>query len=37
MDADLVFDFQISNEDMAKMDAMENVGWSGLDPDEVDF
>ncbi|MBR3751523.1 MAG: aldo/keto reductase [Ruminiclostridium sp.] len=32
-----VFDFQISDEDMAKMDAMENVGWSGLDPDEVDF
>lgn len=32
-----VFDFVISDEDMAKMDAMENVGWSGLDPDEVDF
>ena len=32
-----VFDFVISDEDMAAMDAMENVGWSGLDPDEVDF
>ena len=32
-----VFDFVISHEDMAALDAMENVGWSGLDPDEVDF
>lgn len=32
-----VFDFVISDEDMAAMDTMENVGWSGLDPDEVDF
>lgn len=32
-----VFGFVISDEDMAAMDAMENVGWSGLDPDEVDF
>lgn len=32
-----VFDFVISDEDMAAMDAMENVGWSGLDPDQVDF
>ena len=37
LDNTKVFDFVISDEDMAAMDAMENVGWSGLDPDEVDF
>ena len=37
LDNTKVFDFVLSDEDMAAMDAMENVGWSGLDPDEVDF
>ena len=37
LDNTKVFDFVLSDEDMAAMDAMENVGWSGLDPDQVDF
>ena len=37
LDNTKVFDFVISDEDMAAMDAMENVGWSGLDPDQVEF
>ena len=37
LDNTKVFDFFLSDEDMAAMDTMENVGWSGLDPDEVDF
>ena len=37
LDNTKVFDFVLSDEDMAAMDTMENVGWSGLDPDEVDF
>lgn len=32
-----LFDFMISDEDMATLDALENVGFSGMDPDEVDF
>ncbi|MFC3418672.1 aldo/keto reductase [Salinicoccus hispanicus] len=32
-----VFDFEISDEDMKQMDAMENVGFSGMNPNEVDF
>lgn len=32
-----IFDFEISNEDMRALDAMENVGYSGLEPDEIDF
>lgn len=32
-----LFDFEISDEDMKKLDAMENVGFSGMNPDEVDF
>lgn len=32
-----VFDFEISAEDMQRIDALENFGGSGLDPDEVDF
>ena len=32
-----VFDFVISDEDMAKIDAMPNVGGSGLHPDRIDF
>lgn len=32
-----VFDFMISDEDMATLDALENVGFSGMKPDEVDF
>lgn len=32
-----VFDFELSGEDMAAIDAMPNVGGSGLHPDEVNF
>lgn len=32
-----VFDFVISDEDMAKIDAMPNVGGSRLHPDHIDF
>ncbi|GAB3059252.1 aldo/keto reductase [Salinicoccus sesuvii] len=32
-----VFDFEISDEDMKQMDAMENVGFSGMNPNDVDF
>ncbi len=32
-----VFDFEISKEDMNRINEMENVGGSGLNPDEVDF
>lgn len=32
-----VFDFEISNEDMEKINAMEYFGGSGSHPDEVDF
>ncbi|WP_342387485.1 aldo/keto reductase [Salinicoccus bachuensis] len=32
-----IFDFEIRDEDMETLDAMENVGFSGMDPNEVDF
>ncbi len=32
-----VFDFEISSEDMEFIDSMPTLGYSGLDPDEVDF
>ena len=32
-----VFDFEIKREDMMRIDALDNFGWSGLDPDTVDF
>ncbi len=32
-----VFDFVISDEDMATIDALPYIGGSGLDPDEIDF
>ena len=32
-----VFDFEISEEDMNFINSMGEVGYSGLDPDEVDF
>ncbi|MFA7745583.1 aldo/keto reductase [Salinicoccus roseus] len=32
-----IFDFEIMDEDMKTIDAMENVGFSGMDPNEVDF
>ncbi|MBQ9827449.1 MAG: aldo/keto reductase [Lachnospiraceae bacterium] len=32
-----VFDFEIDDDDMKTIDAMEYFGGSGLDPDEVDF
>lgn len=32
-----VFDFEISPEDMAKIDALPNFGGSGMHPDEVEF
>lgn len=32
-----VFDFEISDEDMKTIDAMDNFGGSGLHPDKVDF
>ena len=32
-----VFDFEISKEDMDYIDSMPELGYSGLDPDEVDF
>jgi diketogulonate reductase-like aldo/keto reductase len=30
-----VFDFEISPEDMEALGALEDLGWSGLDPDEI--
>lgn len=32
-----IFDFEISQEDMTTINGMPSFGWSGLDPDEVDF
>lgn len=32
-----IFDFEIMDEDMKTIDAMENVGFSGMAPNEVDF
>ena len=32
-----IFDFEISREDMEVIDSMPSLGYSGLDPDEVDF
>lgn len=32
-----VFDFEITPEDMAKINAMPKAGFSGMDPDEVNF
>ncbi len=32
-----IFDFEIMEQDMKTIDAMENVGFSGMDPNEVDF
>ena len=32
-----VFDFEINAEDMKKIDALDNFGGFGLDPDKVDF
>ena len=32
-----VFDFEISDEDITKIDNMGSCGFSGLDPDEVEF
>ena len=32
-----IFDFEINEEDMQRIDALDNFGGSGLDPDEVDF
>lgn len=32
-----VFDFEINAEDMKRIDALDNFGGSGLDPDKVDF
>ena len=32
-----VFDFEISDADMRRIDSLENFGGSGLDPDDVDF
>ncbi|WP_020007907.1 aldo/keto reductase [Salinicoccus albus] len=32
-----LFDFEITDEDMKAIDAMENIGYSGMDPDEIDF
>lgn len=32
-----IFDFEINEKDMQRMDALKNFGGSGLDPDEVDF
>ena len=32
-----VFDFEIDADDMKRIDALENFGGSGLDPDKVDF
>ncbi|OZT76546.1 aldo/keto reductase [Salinicoccus roseus] len=32
-----IFDFEIMDEDMKTIDAMENVGFSGMDPNNVDF
>ncbi|KIH70286.1 aldo/keto reductase [Salinicoccus roseus] len=32
-----IFDFEIMDEDMKTIDAMENVGFSGMDPNDVDF
>lgn len=32
-----IFDFELSDDDMTAMSDMENVGFSGFEPDEVDF
>ena len=32
-----VFDFEIAEDDMTTINGMPSFGWSGLDPDEVDF
>lgn len=32
-----VFDFEISDEDMKQLDSMQNIGFSGMDPNDVDF
>lgn len=32
-----IFDFEIMEQDMKTIDAMENVGFSGMDPNDVDF
>ena len=32
-----VFDFEVSDDDMKRIDALENFGGSGLDPDNVNF
>ena len=32
-----VFDFEISSEDMKKIDNMAETGWSGLAPGSIDF
>ena len=32
-----VFDFEISREDMNRINDLEVMGWSGLNPDEVEF
>ncbi|MEZ2459062.1 aldo/keto reductase [Salinicoccus roseus] len=32
-----IFDFEIMEQDMKTIDAMENVGFSGMDPNNVDF
>lgn len=32
-----VFDFEIADEDMCRIDALDNFGGSGLHPDEIDF
>ena len=32
-----IFDFEIMDEDMKTIDGMENVGFSGMDPNDVDF
>jgi hypothetical protein len=32
-----VFDFEIDADDMKQIDALDNFGGSGLDPDKVDF
>ncbi len=32
-----IFDFEISKEDMTTINGMPSFGWSGLDPDEVNF
>ena len=32
-----IFDFELSDDDMTAMSDMENIGFSGFEPDEVDF